>query len=32
MPVGAPGMEQGPPQPYATLAFDARRSWIFARH
>jgi hypothetical protein len=32
MPVGAPGMEQGAPQPYATLAFDARRSWIFARH
>jgi hypothetical protein len=32
MVVGSPGMEQGPPQPYATLAFDARGSRIFARH
>lgn len=32
MPLGAPGMEQAPPQKYATLAFDARRSWVFARH
>jgi hypothetical protein len=30
---GSPGMEQGSPQPYATLAFDDRgRSWVFARH
>jgi hypothetical protein len=21
-----------PPQAYSTLAFDARRSWVFARH
>jgi hypothetical protein len=32
MPAGAPGMEQGAPQKYATLAFDARRSWVFERH
>jgi len=32
MPVGAPGMEQGPPEQYATLAFDARRRWVFERH
>jgi hypothetical protein len=32
MVVGSPGMEQGPPQPYATLAFDDRGSRIFARH
>lgn len=32
MPAGSPGMEGGTPRPYATLAFDARRSWIFARH
>jgi hypothetical protein len=32
MVVGSPGMEQGPPQPYATLAFDARGFRIFARH
>jgi hypothetical protein len=32
MVAGSPGMEQGPPQPYATLAFDDRRSCIFARH
>ena len=29
---GSPGMEQGPPQPYETLAFDARGSRVFARH
>lgn len=29
---GAPGMEQGPPQPYATLAFDDRGSRIYVRH
>jgi hypothetical protein len=29
---GSPGMEQGPAQPYATLAFDARGSRVFARH
>ena len=32
MVVGSPGMEQGPPQPYATLAFDDRGSRIFSRH
>ena len=32
MVVGSPGMEQGPPQRYETLAFDARGSWVFARH
>jgi hypothetical protein len=32
MVVGSPGMEQGPPQPYATLAFDDRGSRIFMRH
>ena len=29
---GSPGMEQGSPQPYATIAFDERGSRIFARH
>jgi hypothetical protein len=29
---GSPGMEQGAPQPYATMAFDARGSRVFARH
>ena len=29
---GSPGMDQGPPQPYETLAFDDRGSRIFARH
>ena len=32
MPIGSPGMEQGPPQPYATMAFDERRAWVFERH
>ena len=32
MVVGSPGMEQGPPQPYATLAFNDRGSRVFARH
>jgi hypothetical protein len=32
MPVGSPGMEQGPPQPYSTLAFDESGSRVFARH
>ena len=32
MVVGSPGMEQGPPQRYATLAFDDRGSRVFARH
>ncbi|HEX6268299.1 MAG TPA: DUF411 domain-containing protein [Burkholderiales bacterium] len=33
MVVGSPGMEQGPPQPYATLAFDERgRSQVYERH
>lgn len=27
-----PGIEEGPPQPYATLAFDDRGSRIFMRH
>ena len=32
MVVGSPGMEQGPPQPYDTLAFDDRGHRVFARH
>lgn len=32
MVVGSPGMEQGPPRPYATLAFDDRGSRVYARH
>lgn len=33
MPQGSPGMEQGgPPDPYVTVAFDGRRSWVFAQH
>jgi hypothetical protein len=32
MVAGSPGMEQGPPQPYATLAFDERGSQIYERH
>jgi len=32
MVAGSPGMEQGPPQPYATIAFDDRGSRIFMRH
>lgn len=29
---GSPGMEQGRPQPYATIAFDDRGTSVFARH
>jgi hypothetical protein len=32
MPVGSPGMEQGAPQPYSTVAFDERTTWVFQRH
>ena len=32
MVAGSPGMEQGPPRPYATLAFDDRGSRVYARH
>jgi len=32
MVIGSPGMEQGTPQPYATLAFDERGSRVFAQH
>ena len=32
MVIGSPGMEQGPPQPYETLAFDSRGHWVFAKH
>lgn len=32
MVIGSPGMEQGPAQPYETLAFDAQGSRVFARH
>jgi hypothetical protein len=32
MPVGAPGMEQGATQPYATLAFGPQGTQVFARH
>ena len=29
---GSPGMDQGPPQHYATLAFDERGYRVFAQH
>lgn len=29
---GSPGMEQGPPQHYATLVFDENGSKVFAQH
>jgi hypothetical protein len=32
MPIGSPGMEQGPTEPYETVAFDAQASWVFQRH
>lgn len=32
MVAGSPGMEQGPPKPYATLAFDERGTQIYERH
>jgi hypothetical protein len=32
MVVGSPGMEQGPPQKYATIAFDSRGTRVFAQH
>lgn len=32
MVVGSPGMETGPPQPFATIAFDERGTRVFARH
>ena len=32
MVVGSPGMEQGKPQPYATIAFNERGTRVFARH
>ena len=32
MVVGSPGMEQGRPKPYTTIAFDERGGWVFARH
>ena len=32
MVVGSPGMEQGPAQPFATIAFDERGSRVYARH
>lgn len=32
MVIGSPGMEQGAPQPYETLAFDAQGTRVFARH
>lgn len=35
MPLGSPGMEQGPPSGYhryETLAFTSHRSWVFERH
>jgi hypothetical protein len=32
MVVGSPGMEQGPPQRYATIAFDNRGTRVFAQH
>jgi hypothetical protein len=32
MVVGSPGMEQGTPRPYATIAFDGRGTRVFAQH
>lgn len=32
MVVGSPGMEQGPPQPFATIAFSGRGKRVFAQH
>lgn len=32
MVIGSPGMEQGAPQPYETLAFDAQGARVFAKH
>jgi hypothetical protein len=32
MPGGSPGMEGGTRQPYSTVAFDARRRWVFQQH
>lgn len=32
MVAGSPGMEQGPAQPYSTIAFGERGSTVFARH
>ncbi len=32
MVVGSPGMEQGPPQPYSTIAFDERTTRVYAQH
>jgi hypothetical protein len=32
MVIGSPGMEQGKPEPYETLAFDERGYRVFARH
>ncbi len=32
MVVGSPGMEQGPPKPYVTLAFNERGSQVYERH
>jgi hypothetical protein len=32
MVAGSPGMEQGPPRPYATIVFDERGSKVFERH
>jgi hypothetical protein len=29
---GSPGMEQGPPQPYATIAFNELGERVYARH
>ena len=32
MVIGSAGMEQGPAQPYATIAFDERGERVYARH
>jgi hypothetical protein len=32
MPSDAPGMDQHRGLPYQTIAFDARRSWVFTQH
>ena len=32
MVAGSPGMEQGPPKPYATIAFNERGTHVYERH
>lgn len=32
MPIGSPGMEQGPPERYATISFRGQQKRVFAQH